>query len=203
MMAIVINVLIIAAIVIGAIIFVRRGERRWWEKFSKNPYNFPFRWHGKTLWYSRSFAVSAFIFCRNSEGEWCVLANKRGKGAADFNHMWNCIAGYIDFNERAEEAAVREIREECKINIDEDEVQFYKLISCPSENHQNIVARFFAKIEDKTTDSELFAISADFEGGEKDEVEEVAWIPVSHIDNYEWAFNHKEVIAEIFLEKIL
>jgi hypothetical protein len=33
-------------------------------------------------------------------------------------------------------------------------------------------------------------------GGEKGEVAEVAWIPLSHVDRYEWAFGHAGVIKE-------
>ena len=34
-------------------------------------------------------------------------------------------------------------------------------------------------------------------GGEKNEVESIAWIPTEDIDKYEWAFNHLNTIKEI------
>jgi hypothetical protein len=33
-------------------------------------------------------------------------------------------------------------------------------------------------------------------GGEKGEVSAVAWIPLSRIDLYEWAFGHRRVIKK-------
>ena len=33
---------------------------------------------------------------------------------------------------------------------------------------------------------------------EKDEVEDIKWIPISEIANYEWAFNHKDRIAKMY-----
>ena len=205
-MSIFINIFIIVIIILVAIMFVCRGEKRWWKRFEKKPYNFSFRWHGKTLWYSRSFAVSSFVFCKNPNGEWCILANQRGKGAADYHHLWNVCVGYIDFNESAEEAAIRETEEEtCILCLDPKMLKLHKLISCPSENHQNITARFYLKIDEDGVNTETPSLVPEIEANavEKDEVEAVAWIPISEIDNYEWAFNHKEAIMEIYNEKII
>jgi hypothetical protein len=44
--------------------------------------------------------------------------------------------------------------------------------------------------------SGLYGVMNGDGGGEIDEVTEVKWIPVSQIDRYPWAFNHKEVIKE-------
>lgn len=201
------TILIIAVVlVIFAVMLMRYNEKKWWDKFNKKPFNFPFRWHGKTLWYSRSCAVSAFIFCKNPKDEWCVLANQRGKGAADYHHKWNCPCGYIDWDETAEEAAAREVQEETSIiNIPLEEFKLHKLISSPSENRQNITARFFVKLEGDgvTTEASMLIPCIEANAGEKDEVEAVAWIPVSEINNYEWAFNHKEAIEEVYEEQIV
>ena len=34
-------------------------------------------------------------------------------------------------------------------------------------------------------------------GGEKDEVADAKWIPVSMIDQLQWAFNHNTIITEL------
>lgn len=195
---------LIVALICAAPIIVTMYRHAWQKDFKNNPKNFPFRHRGMTFWYSRACAISGFIFAKNEEGEWCVLANKRGKGAPDYQHHWNGIAGYVDFNATTEETVVRECYEEMNVKFPIERLQFYKLISNPSENHQNITARYFAKVEDMvTTDPYLTpSIPTTENGGEKDEVEAVAWIPISQIDEYQWAFNHNAVIKEIFENKI-
>ena len=37
-------------------------------------------------------------------------------------------------------------------------------------------------------------------GTEKNEVADVKWIQISDLNNYDWAFNHKEIIAKIALK---
>ena len=59
-------------------------------------------------WFSRSMATAIFVFCKDADGDWCVLASERGEEAADFRGMWNCPCGYLDFDETTKECAVRE-----------------------------------------------------------------------------------------------
>ena len=42
--------------------------------------NFEFEYNGEKYWYSRSITVATCIFCKDSDGNWCALINKRGKG---------------------------------------------------------------------------------------------------------------------------
>ena len=35
-------------------------------------------------WFSRSMATALFAFCKDADGDWCVLASERGREAADF-----------------------------------------------------------------------------------------------------------------------
>lgn len=151
---------------------------------------------GKRYWVSRSVAVSTFLFLRGVD-EIYVLANKRGKGSADFQGLWNCPCGYLDFDETGEEAAVREVREETGYILDIKELILDKVITCPSQNHQNVTLRYFCEkslTEVKKKEGEL-------EGGEEEEVEEIKLINIKDVDNYEWAFGHKEIIKEIILKK--
>lgn len=150
---------------------------------------------GKRYWISRSVAVSLFLFIRDGK-EIYVLSNKRGKGSADFQGLWNCPCGYLDFDETGEEAAVREVKEETGYILDSKEIELHKVITCPSQNHQNVTLRYVCEKDI----SEVKILSGDF-GGEEEEVEEVKLINIKDVDNYEWAFGHKEIIKEILLEK--
>jgi hypothetical protein len=40
------------------------------------------------------------------------------------------------------------------------------------------------------------------DGGEKDEVEDIKWIPIDEVHNYKWAFNHKKTIIDLFYDFI-
>ena len=150
---------------------------------------------GKRYWMSRSVAVSTFLFIRDV-GEIYVLANKRGKGSADFQGLWNCPCGYLDFDETGEEAAVREVREETGYILESKELNLDKVITCPRQNHQNVTLRYICEKDI----SDIKKLDGDF-GGEEEEVEEVKLINIKNIDDYEWAFEHNDIIKEIVLKK--
>ena len=78
--------------------------------------NFPVIKDGKEYWVARNVAVVCFVFAPIN-GEWCVLANQRGKGTPDFQGLWNAPCGYLDYNETTKEAAKREVYEETGIQL--------------------------------------------------------------------------------------
>ena len=86
-----------------------------WAKYGGN---FPIKRNGKIFYVSRSVAVSLCTFCRDANGNWCVLANKRGPSCHSNAGKWNIPAGYLDYGESAENAAVRETWEETGVYID-------------------------------------------------------------------------------------
>lgn len=147
-------------------------------------------------WFSRSMATAIFVFCKDADGDWCVLASERGAEAADFRGMWNCPCGYLDFNETVRGCAIRECLEETGVKIDPSQLTFIGYEDDPiTANRQNVTFRFGVWITDKvTTDFEFSK-----KNNEGEEVGEIKWIKVNDIDNYEWAFNHKTRINEIFL----
>ena len=145
---------------------------------------------GKRYWISRSVAVSVFLFIKDGS-EIYVLANKRGRGSADFQGLWNCPCGYLDFDETGEEAAVREVREETGYILESKELNLDKVITCPRENRQNVSIRFEVH---KSLD-ELKRV--EMVGGEENEVDEVKLINVKDVDKYEWAFGHDKIIKGI------
>ena len=103
--------------------------------------NFPIQHEGKTYWIARNTAVTCFVFAP-IDGEWCVLANKRGKTAPDYQGYWNCPCGYVDFDETTAEAAKREVFEETGVKL--DKVTFWTFSDSPKDNKQNITFRYYA-----------------------------------------------------------
>ena len=160
------------------------------ESSDRSLKNFPFKYNGKTFWYSRSVAVTGFIFVEQ-DGQLYVLANKRGKGAPDYKGYWNCPCGYLDHNETLEEAVNREILEETGYDALVVEQDFWKVDSNPKSHKQNVshkYVKFYKDFPKKLNNINM---------GEKNEVMEVKWINVNELDDYKWAFEHKERIKEI------
>jgi len=146
-------------------------------------------------WFSRSMATAIFVYCRDKNGNLHVLASERGKGAADFQGYWNCPCGYLDFGETTKQCAIRELGEETGIGVSEDIVKFIAYEDDPVKaNHQNVTFRFGVDVRDHTIE-DLSNFS--HKGNEKDEVGEIAWIPITDIDKYQWAFGHKATIIDI------
>ena len=150
--------------------------------------------HGNFIgWFSRSMATAIFVFCRDKNGQWNVLASERGKGAADFQGYWNSCCGYLDFNETTKQCAIRELKEETGVEIDEKDITFIGYEDSPNANHQNVTFRFAAILNSKVTDDFVFSHGLN----EKNEVGEIKWIPLGEVDKYQWAFGHMERISEI------
>ena len=158
-----------------------------WHKKPIN--NFPFIYKGKEFWYSRSVACVLFAFSKNENGEWCVLANKRGEGTPDNQGLWNVTCGYLDFHENGEECAQRENFEETGIFINLDKINLWTVNTKPDENRQNVVLRYYSILDNQPNNFST-------ENSEHGEVEDIKWIPLSEVDNYDWAFGHGELIKE-------
>lgn len=161
-----------------------------WQKLPLH--NFPFVHKGKEFWYSRSVAVTNLVFAKNDNDEWCILANKRGSGTPDFQGFWNVPCGYLDFNETGEEAAQRETYEETGVYIKKEKISLFKVNTSPSENRQNVSLNYFSVAENIND----FVLNDS--NSEKDEINEIKWIKISEIDNYNWAFNHNKLIKSTF-----
>ena len=150
-------------------------------------------------WYSRSMATALFVFCKNKKNQWCVLASERGKEAADFVGYWNCPCGYLDFDETTKNCARRECFEETGVDIDPATIKFVSYEDDPvTANRQNVTFRFYVEIEHKLAEDFTFSRA----NNEGEEVGKIAWIPIEEVEKYEWAFNHKKRIYEIFNEYI-
>ena len=88
-----------------------------------NMRNFAIRRNGKVYWVARSMAVQCFVFCKDKNGEWCLLASKRG-GTGDRSGQWNIVGGFLDYGEDLEMAVARECREETGVIIPKESVKY-------------------------------------------------------------------------------
>ena len=153
---------------------------------------------GKTLWSGRYCAISAFIFCRFPDG-WKVLANKRGKGTPDFQGMWNCPCGYLEADESAIQGCAREVFEETGVKVKPEKFQLIHVETEPEIcNNGNVTLRHSAILMYGVDDVSISKEAVLNGNGEQDEVESIAWISLKDVDKYEWAFNHKEVLLNLF-----
>lgn len=147
----------------------------------------------KGPWFSRSVAVATAVILHDTGGDnWYILANQRGTGAADYQGYWNLPCGYLDYNEEAPEAAVREVREETGINISPAQLKYFGNSSSPDENRQNVVFFYVAFIEGE--EAEYPFSKKDME---ENEVDGIQWVPIDEIGEKRWAFNHDELIQKI------
>lgn len=154
--------------------------------------NFAFRFFNKEFWYSRSVAVVTFVFGYDKNGKKYILANQRGKGTPDYRHLWNVPCGYLDFNESGEEAAKRETFEETNVNLDVSKIHFITASTSPKNNRQNVSLRYRYDMETNIEDIKLTS-----DNSEENEVENIKWIPIDEIDNYQWAFEHDKIIKTL------
>ncbi|MDE6284977.1 MAG: NUDIX hydrolase [Bacilli bacterium] len=164
--------------------------------------NFAVNVNGKEYWISRSIATCGFVFKKVKDTIYC-LVEKRGQGAADFQDHWCAPCGYLDYDESLRECIKREIKEECGFICDILKLKMVAVNSDPKENRQNVTAHF---VYDASENEDFYLNLRN--GGEKDEVETVQWMPVAFINkqngveynetvfNDKWAFNHDALIKK-------
>ena len=146
----------------------------------------------RTIWESRSMAAAIFVFTKDKDGYWRVLANKRGKGCPDYVGCWGCPGGYLDYNETLRNAAYRECFEETGVRLFEQNIKHYKFTDAPTENLQNVAHIHYIVVDNG------FDFVFSNKNNEADEVDEIAWIRLDLLNNFKWAFNHKNIIREVF-----
>ena len=162
-------------------------EKNWSYKIPDGPHA------GKTLWSGRYCAVAAFVF-RRIDGIWSVLANLRGSGTPDYQGCWNAVCGFLEANEDAKQCCSREIFEETGYIIKPEKfLQIYTQTDPETSNNGNVTLRHIAIIFDNEDIPRETP-----EGGEANEVDDVKWIPICDIYSFKWAFNHRDVIDELF-----
>lgn len=161
------------------------------KAWADNIDNFPVERNGKIFYVSRSVAMSMYCYCKNKNGEWCVLANKRGNGAPNYQGMWNVPCGYLSWNESAEEGSARECWEETGVKIPLDKIQQQGVNSHNFGGSQNVTIRFAAVLDGTTDDYPLSMANC-----EPGEVSDVAWIPLQYVKSLKWAFGQYHKVGE-------
>lgn len=152
--------------------------------------NFPVIVDGKEQWISPSVAAVGIVYKFNEDGKLCFVANKRGEGCPDYNGYWNIPCGYFDFeDESILNGASREIFEETGLSVPAEKWNLWFVNSKPTDGKHVLSIRFIAKFD------ESFGTFTS-ENSEEKEVDDIRWISVDEVDNYEWAFNQIEVIQD-------
>lgn len=165
--------------------------------------NFPIidKISGREYWISRSVAVVIFVFARDIYNQEYILAEQRGTGTPDPEYIGKyCVpCGYLDYDETIIQAAQRELMEETGLNFPTTDFKLLNINDLPkSDKRQNITFRYIVNSNVNIEDlSNLFTTK----NSEKDEIESIKFIKLKDIDNYEWAFNHQELIKEISFKK--
>jgi len=169
-------------------------------KFNNRPNN-SYEVDGKTVWESRSIAVTGVIIAKLNS-EYFVLINKRGVGAADYVGKYNVCSGYLDWDETTEDAFRREVYEETGIDIINIKVNNNILFdyterpiftsSSPTNNRQNVTFTYGIIFE-----THIFPKTTTIYS-EPDEVSEIKWINIKDVNNYSFAFNHDKKIISFF-----
>jgi 8-oxo-dGTP diphosphatase len=143
----------------------------------------------KGPWFSRSAAVATAVLL-NDNGRWYVLANQRGSGTPDYQGYWNLPCGYLDYNEDAAGAAMREVYEETGIKL--TNVKEFGHSTSPKENRQNICF-FFVSVLNGSISQYNFST----DNMEEDEVSGIQWLPLDKCDTLQWAFDHDELMKKV------
>lgn len=144
---------------------------------------------GRDRWISRSNNVHLFLYCKNENGEWCVLASQRGRSG-----KWNAVAGFLDYYESLANAAARECFEETGVKVDPKKlkcVDTKSFVNKMNAQSQDIITTFVGVLNGVTKNYPTSMANA-----EEGEVSDVGWIPLSQIGNYNWALGHGKKALE-------
>lgn len=148
------------------------------------------------IWASRSVAVVHLVMVASTHDR-RILLTKRSDSMEDEPGKWCIPCGYLDWDETIEEAADREILEETGVNLNsvpsEQKIMDKLLIginSTPNSNRQNVSMRYLTILDVEELPQTTL----------NPEVSEIIWINPNQIKNLkeEFAFNHLEVLNEIF-----
>lgn len=158
--------------------------------------NFPFEHDGQILWYSRSVAVSNFVFAKDKNNELHILITKRGKSAGTAPDEYCVPGGFLDFDEDLLTCCVREIHEETGLCLDRKLMNFWNINSIPNiSDRQTVIIMYYAILPGFLEDYELTT-----EYSEPDEIQEVMFMPVSALltSDINFAFNNRQIILDIY-----
>ncbi len=122
---------------------------------------------------------------RKEEDKLQILVQKRASEIS-FGGLWCLPCGHLEYNETGEEAAVRETYEEMGILFDKEKLTLIETDTNPNIYNQNVILRY------KTTSQGQYINKVN-----DAEVSDWKWLNISELDNYNWAFNHKNIIKKL------
>ncbi|PCK02999.1 MAG: hypothetical protein COA42_21375 [Alteromonadaceae bacterium] len=172
---------------------------------------------GRTVWLSRSCAVVAYVCLFNLEDKrWYTLLGKRGTGVPDAQGHWGLTCGYLDWDENLHQAMLREVWEECGLDLttlsqseqflwsgnpclerESKEETPWSISDLPKVGKQNI--SFHYSILFGWRGQPLPSLS--IENAAPNEVEQLAWVPIEEAVTMDLAFNHATRLKQMCEER--
>lgn len=172
--------------------------------------NKPNKYHninGNIIWDSRSVTVVGVVILYKDSKTY-VLTSIRGPIVEDESGKINLVGGYLDRNETATEAFIRECWEETGFNLPMY-MEKYKIITenitkewstnSNPDRHitQNVSFRFGVVLE--VPKGEDFPVLTTKYNEVEGESIDPKWLSINDIDKIEWAFDHQNLIKHYLL----
>lgn len=169
---------------------------------------------GDEIWRSRSVAVVGMMIALH-EGERYVILVKRGPALPNEVGRWCMPCGFLDWDETCEEAVVREIWEESGLNVYKTIEQYeilhdqmdypWKIHSAPNNEQQNVSMHYALYFDTKANlyrdVARLPELTFEHNAIE-DEVDEVKWVNIKDVWEYDVCFNHDSTI-NVFIANLM
>jgi mutator protein MutT len=121
------------------------------------------------------------VIIQNSKGE--ILLGLRSKTMLTYPSTWGLPGGMVDYGERVEETAKREVKEELGVDV--------KIIKKSSNFYQHTPTKDF---KFHTVDVPHYAKIINGTPEPKDETQEIKWFKPSEIKKMNLAYAHKEIL---------
>ncbi len=125
--------------------------------------------------------VGVPVIIQNSKKE--ILLGKRSKNMSTFPGFWGLPGGMPEHNEKIQETAKREVKEELGIDI--------KIIKRSKNVYENFPTK---ECRFHSVDIPFYARIVEGKPEAKDETQEVKWFKPSEIKNIKLAYSHKELL---------
>jgi 8-oxo-dGTP pyrophosphatase MutT (NUDIX family) len=182
------------------------------KKFKNKPNELITTTDGRKLYHSRSVAVTGCIGILKDLEFYFVIEKRGNAPGLDSPGKWCIPCGYLDWNESGSDAIRREAWEEVGIDMHSldakhlalEEAEYmdqpWMIKTEPDENRQNVSLRYgrvyiFKKYQ------KLPKLKANNDC-EPNEVADAKWVKLDELNNYQFAFNHKQVLKD-FLTLIM
>jgi len=171
------------------------------KKFN-NRQNEEIKVDGKTYWISRSVAVVGVHLAEHNDKMYVLVEKRSAK--MDCPGKWAVVSGYLDWDESAYDAVLRETIEETGFDVLENRYwQVYnnneepiKVSSDPSRDARQNVTLIYMFVYEYAD-----GLPLEVESFKNDEVDDVMWLDVELLSNdglfsdpNVWAFHHDDVI---------